>query len=188
MQLSNLPKLTQKTKKRVGRGHGSGRGGHTSGRGAKGQKSRSKVGLFFEGTKFKKSFLKRLPLLRGKGKLRSKKKTLVINLKYLNVFSNGEEVNAVTLKEKGIVDKKLTTAVPLKILGEGELKVSVMVNLPCSKNAREKIEKAGGKIIYGQQSATRVKPAKTKSAVKEKKQAKQAKQAKETRKKSEGGK
>ena len=69
----NLPKIITRSKKRPGRGYGSGRGGHTSGRGQKGQKSRGKIGVLFEGVKMKKSFLKRLPLARGKGKFHAKK-------------------------------------------------------------------------------------------------------------------
>lgn len=64
----NLPKVVQRSKKRLGRGYGSGKGGHTSSRGQKGQGSRGKIGILFEGVKMKKSFLKRLPLARGKGK------------------------------------------------------------------------------------------------------------------------
>jgi large subunit ribosomal protein L15 len=69
----NLPKVIQRPKKRVGRGIGSGKGGHTSGRGQKGQKSRGKIGVLFEGLKMKKSYLKRLPLMRGKGKFGPKR-------------------------------------------------------------------------------------------------------------------
>ncbi len=69
----NLPKVVAKSKKRVGRGIGSGRGGHTSGRGQKGQKSRGNIGILFEGLKTKKSLLKRLPLMRGKGKFHPKR-------------------------------------------------------------------------------------------------------------------
>lgn len=65
---TQLPKVVAKSKKRVGRGMGSGKGSHTSGRGQKGQKSRGTIGVLFEGMKVRKSFLKRLPLLRGKGK------------------------------------------------------------------------------------------------------------------------
>lgn len=65
-----LPRVVEKGKKRVGRGLGSGKGGHTVGRGQKGQKSREKVGVSFFGTKMKKSLLKRLPMQRGKGKLK----------------------------------------------------------------------------------------------------------------------
>ncbi len=67
-----LPKVVAKSKKRVGRGMGSGKGSHTSGRGQKGQKSRSDLHILFEGLKMKKSFLKRLPLTRGKGKFHSR--------------------------------------------------------------------------------------------------------------------
>lgn len=52
---------------------GSGKGSHTSGRGQKGQRSRSRIGILFEGMKMKKSLLKRLPLMRGKGKFHPKK-------------------------------------------------------------------------------------------------------------------
>lgn len=68
-----LPKVVAKSKKRVGRGMGSGKGSHTSGRGQKGQKSRGTIGVLFEGMKMRKSMLKRLPLLRGKGKFKAKK-------------------------------------------------------------------------------------------------------------------
>ena len=66
--MTNLPKVVGSRKKRVGRGYGSGKGGHTTGRGQKGQKSRTKIGVLFEGVKVKKSLLKRLPFQRGKGK------------------------------------------------------------------------------------------------------------------------
>lgn len=66
MDLAKLPAIVTKGKKRVGRGLGSGKGGHTTGRGAKGDKVRGKVPLYFEGTKMRKSLIRRLPLLRGK--------------------------------------------------------------------------------------------------------------------------
>lgn len=148
MDLSNLSKTGSKSKKRVGRGHGSGRGGHTSGRGSKGQNSRSKPGLFFEGTKFKKSLIKRLPLFRGKGKLKPRSADpLIINIKFLEVFKEGDQVTFATLQEKGIIIKNLPTETKLKILGEGTLTKGLIVSLPCSKSAKEKIEKAGGKVV-----------------------------------------
>lgn len=61
-------------KKRLGRGYGSGKGGHTSGRGQKGQKSRTNIHILFEGLKVKKSTIKKFPLLRGKGKFLAKPK------------------------------------------------------------------------------------------------------------------
>ncbi len=67
-----LPKVVTKSKKRVGRGVGSGKGSHTVGRGQKGQKSMGDIHVLFEGLKTKKSFLKRLPLQRGKGKFKTR--------------------------------------------------------------------------------------------------------------------
>lgn len=63
-----LPKVVGKKMKRIGRGYGSGKGGHTVGKGQKGQKTRSTINVLFEGMKVKKSLLKRLPFQRGKGK------------------------------------------------------------------------------------------------------------------------
>jgi large subunit ribosomal protein L15 len=73
MKISLVKTVTTKGK-RLGRGYGSGKGGHTSGRGQKGQKSRGNMGILFEGVKVKKSFFKRLPLLRGKGKFKPRLK------------------------------------------------------------------------------------------------------------------
>lgn len=71
--MTKLPKVVAKSKKRLGRGMGSGKGSHTSSRGQKGQKSRGTIGVLFEGMKVRKSYLKRLPLMRGKGKFHAKK-------------------------------------------------------------------------------------------------------------------
>ncbi|HUV72546.1 MAG TPA: 50S ribosomal protein L15 [Clostridia bacterium] len=149
MDLSQLVKTTQKRKKRVGRGYGSGRGGHTSTRGAKGAKARGKVKLFFQGTKTKKSLLKRLPLLRGKGKLKAKEAPVVVKLEALNLFKKGEEVNLASLQAKGILPKTLPAGTAVKILGEGELKVGLTVSLPISSQAKTKIEAAGGRVAEG---------------------------------------
>lgn len=148
MKLNDLPKIKKRAKKRVGRGIGSGKGGHTAGRGAKGQKARGKVGLIFEGTKIKKSLLKRLPLGRGKGRFKSiSTRPVVVNLKYLNLFSQGEEVTLKTLATRGIVELGEGMRSGVKILGEGELKIPLIVKIPCSQGAKVKIEKAGGKIV-----------------------------------------
>jgi large subunit ribosomal protein L15 len=147
MKLDQLPRTTQGKKKRVGRGYGSGKGGHTVGRGAKGIKARGKVPLTFEGTKIKKSFLRKIPLQRGKGKFKSLKPgPVVVNLKYLNLLSKGTEVDLKTLVKKGLVAEK-NAKQGVKILGDGELKVALKVRLPCSKGAAKKIEKAGGKVL-----------------------------------------
>lgn len=67
IELQSLPRIVAHKKKRIGRGYGSGKGGHTVGRGQKGQKTRRRIALTFSGTKTKKSWFKRIPLWRGKG-------------------------------------------------------------------------------------------------------------------------
>lgn len=145
--IETLPKIVKRSSKRRGRGRGSGKGGHTVGRGAKGQKARGKVPLLFEGTKIKKSLLKRLPLFRGKGKFVSfRPKPIVVNLKYLNLFPAGSVVDRENLIKQGIITEEVREG-GVKILGEGELKQALTVKLPVSKGAKRKIEKAGGKVV-----------------------------------------
>jgi large subunit ribosomal protein L15 len=151
-QLNQLPKTTLKAKKRIGRGYGSGKGGHTVGRGAKGQKARSKVKMGFAGTKTRKSLLKRLPLLRGKGKLKSRKsKPIVVNLKYLNLLPKDSQVTMETLIKHGLVKADEGKNYGVKILGEGDLEKPLKVSLPVSQGARKKIEQAGGKVVINDQ-------------------------------------
>ncbi len=148
MELNKLPKISTRSKKRVGRGFGSGKGGHTSGRGQKGQKSRGKIPMTMEGTKIKKSLLKRLPLRRGKGKFKPiSPKPLIVNIKYLNLFKKDEEVTLESLIKKGVVDSKQAKTAGVKILGDGEIKIALKVRVPSSKGAAKKIIKAGGQII-----------------------------------------
>ena len=83
MKLESLPKITQKRRKRLGRGFGSGKG-KTAGRGTKGQKAREKVKFGFEGGQL--PLTKRLPLRRGKGRNKPLKPApLIVNLKYLYI-------------------------------------------------------------------------------------------------------
>ena len=141
-----LPKTIIKKTKRRGRGYGSGRGGHTAGRGTKGQKSRGKIGVLFEGIKMKKSFIKRLPLRRGKGKFKAKPKPLIVKLAYLDLMPAGTKVDTTALSKFGIVRKKDADIYGVKILGNGEIKKKFTVLLPISRSAAKRIEKAGGKI------------------------------------------
>ncbi len=141
-----LPKVVTKRPKRLGRGYGSGRGGHTVGRGQKGQKARGSLGILFEGMKMKKSIFKRLPLRRGKGKFKSSDKPLVVNLEVLNLLPAGTTVNLETLVNSGIVDKKDAQIFGVKILGEGVLTKRLTIAAPISNSARKKVEKAGGKV------------------------------------------
>jgi len=145
VNLSRLPKIVAKRSKRLGIGPGSGKGGHTVGRGHKGQKARGKISIAFFGTKVKKSLLKRLPLQRGKGKLKGNRKPVVVNLKYLNLLKD-DVVNIRNLVKSGIVDKDAAKE-GVKILGEGEVDRAFTIEVPISKSAARKIQKAGGKII-----------------------------------------
>jgi len=147
MKLNKLPKITKRGKKRKGLGYGSGKGGHTSSRGAKGGKARHKVGLLFEGTKMRKSLIKRLPFQRGKGKFKSiKQKPLTINVEYLNLLPDKSEVDIEMLVKNKIVDKE-AQILGVKILGNGKLTKELVVKLPTSKGAKKQIENLGGKVI-----------------------------------------
>ena len=143
---NKLPKVKTKSKKRVGRGYGSGKGGHTVGRGQKGQKTRTNINILFEGVKVKKSFVKRLPLKRGKNKFKSKGKPIVIKTRYLNLFPSGSKVTIETLVKRGIVKGKDAKTYGVKILGDGDVVKKFTVLVPTSKSAAKNIEKAGGKV------------------------------------------
>lgn len=145
--LNRLSKTVLNKQKRIGRGYGSGKGGHTSSRGAKGQKARGKVSAIFEGTKIKKSLLKRLPLLRGKGKFNSLgSKVLTVKVEKLNLFTKDSEITLKTLAEKGLIKSHKNQSLKIKIIGADQVKVPLKVKLPCSKEAAKQIESAGGKI------------------------------------------
>lgn len=128
------------SKTRVGRGTGSGLG-KTSGRGHKGQKSRSGGGVRpgFEGGQMPLS--RRLPK-RGFTNI-FKKEIININLDILNSFENGTVVTPELLVEKGVIRNVKDG---LKVLGNGTLEKALTVKAHgFSKAAAEKIEVAGGK-------------------------------------------
>lgn len=142
-----LLKIKGRKAKRLGRGYGSGKGGHTVGRGQKGQGSRRNIGLLFEGVKVKKSMIKRLPLLRGRGKFSAGKKPLIIKLEQLNNFPVGTKITLEALIKAGLVDKALAETLGVKILAGGKLEKKLEIALPTSKSAAEEIEKLGGKVV-----------------------------------------
>ena len=145
MNLNNLIKNNKK-KIRVGRGIGSGRG-KTSSRGHKGQKSRSGVAIkSFEGGQM--PLYRRLPK-RGFKSL-SKKNMAILNLsKIQNIFEKNKDdlkspLDLKYLKENKLINKKYSK---LKILGSGEIKIKLDITAHfASKQAQEKITKAGGKL------------------------------------------
>ena len=131
-----------KTRKRVGRGPGSGLG-KTSGRGENGQKSRSGASIpaWFQGGQT--PLYRRVPK-RGFNNARFRTEYATINLSDLNkYFNDGEEVTPEILKEKGIIKQQLCG---VKVLGNGELekKLTIRANR-FSSSAVTKIESAGGK-------------------------------------------
>ena len=144
MALHKLKKIKKSGKKRLGQGHGSGRG-KTAGRGTKGQKAKGKISLSFEGGAL--PLIKRLPFRRGKGKNKVfKKKPMIVNIKVLNLLKKDSIVDIETLIKNRIVDEKDAKMYGVKILGEGDLKIPLTIKLPISKGAGSKIKKAGGKV------------------------------------------
>ena len=135
-----------KTRKRVGRGPGSGTGGHRAGRGQKGQNSRSGGGVRpgFEGGQM--PIYMRISKLRGSNKKMSmpmgpfRTHTIPVNVGQLAQFEAGTTVDAALLKQAGVLRH---TRHPVKVLGEGELTAKLTVIAGgFSAQAREKIEAA----------------------------------------------
>jgi large subunit ribosomal protein L15 len=144
VELHNLPKLKGKKRpaKRIGRGYGSGKGGHTVGRGQKGQKARGKIKLGFEGGQL--PLHQRLPHKKG-FKRAFRDEVEILNLKDLSRWDEEMEVSPQNLLVKGLIDRIPKGGV--KILGDGEIKKSLTVRgVELSETAKEKILKAGGKI------------------------------------------
>jgi len=143
MKLNNILK-TKKTKKRLGRGIGSGKG-KTSGRGVKGQKSRRGVAIkSFEGGQM--PLYRRLPK-RGFKPINNKKKYQIINLSKIqslidkNVISESSKIDINFLKSNNLIDKNTTK---FKILGNGEIKSKINFDTDLfSKSAKEKLSKIG---------------------------------------------
>jgi large subunit ribosomal protein L15 len=153
LNLSNLkPASPRRARKRLGRGLGSGKGRY-SGRGIKGQKSRSgsaKMRPGFEGGQ--------MPIYMRLGKQRGatskdampigpfRTKTVPVNVRDLERFENGAEVTPELLVEAGVIKN---TRTDVKILGEGSLSKRLAVSAHSfSKTAREKIEQAGGAVVW----------------------------------------
>ena len=160
LNLSNLkPAQPRKSRKRVGRGLGSGKGRY-SGRGIKGQKSRSgshKMRAGFEGGQ--------MPIYMRVGKQRGatskdampigpfRTSTAPVNVGSLDLFDDGTEVTPETLVEQGLLKN---TRMDVKLLGNGELKKKLTIRVHAiSATAREKVEKAGGTVSLLKESKPR---------------------------------
>lgn len=139
MQIHQLKpeKGIRKTKKRIGRG---GKRGTYSGKGQKGQKSRAGAKI----RPAKRDELISIPKLRGsKNKTKTKREIIALNLVKINKIENKKITKSILIK-LGFINKNQD----VKILGVGSIKSSKeFVEIKISKSAKEKILKAGGKII-----------------------------------------
>ena len=136
------PRGAKHTRKRIGRGDGSGHGSY-SGRGMKGQNSRSGGGVRpgFEGGQL--PLTKALPSMRGFTNI-FRTEYAVVNLDRLGRFPANTEVTPAQMLQAGII-KDLRK--PVKVLGRGELDTALVVEAHrFSSTARQKIESAGGTV------------------------------------------
>lgn len=151
MDLSNLnaPEPNKKKAKRIGRGQGSGRGGHTVGKGHNGQRSRSgfKEKFWFEGGQM--PLQRRIPKWGFNNKFR--KEYVAVNTGTIQLFvEHGkleENITLEDLRNAGLAGKNDL----IKLLGDGEIEVSIDIEVHnASKTAQVKVEEAGGNITFAE--------------------------------------
>jgi len=141
--LNLIKKVTKKSSKRLGRGYGSGKGGHTSSRGQKGQTSRtgSKVPLWFEGGALPLS--KRIPMWRGKGRFKSLRTTAELSFIDLNKIEL-TDISLDSLKLNKIIDKRFKKA---KVINKGKLSKKInLKGIAVTESAKKEIEALGGTV------------------------------------------
>src|SRR5947199_8557246 len=162
--------------KRLGCGESSGHG-KTSGKGHKGQKARSggSIRLGFEGGQM--PLIRRLPK-RGFNNAAFHKSYAIVNLNDLNRFDAGTDVNEQSLRDAKLIRGNFFG---VKVLGDGELKHALNIEVDkISTSAREKIEKAGGKIMMRERTAVRTEAERAGTAAGESAAAPKAKKPKKT--------
>lgn len=146
--LSNLKYAegSRKKRKRIGRGQGSGYGGHTSTKGHKGQKSRSgyKSRAWFEGGQM--PIQRRVPKFGFKNI--NRKEFSVLNVGQLQKLMDSGKLSETVIDKDFLVKMRLISkTLPLKILGNGDIKTKIEITANAfSDSAKEKIEKAGGVV------------------------------------------
>ncbi len=171
MQIHEVQPITKiKKKKRIGRG---GKRGTYSGKGMKGQKSRS-------GAKLKpivRDLLKRYPKLRGY-QFSPLSSVFVVNISVLDkVFDDGAVIEPKAIVQKGLLGK--SKRIKVKILGNGETEKKFYVkDCLVSKSAQEKIEKAGGRVPIIKEVIKKEKAVKKEKVAKEDKSVRKPKAAK----------
>jgi len=142
--LSHLSTSVAPSKKRLGRGLGSGKGAK-SGRGTtRHQKARSTIPLHFEGGQGR--LVKRFPLLRGKGRNYSRKDyKYVIYSEQLNVFENDTVVDIPALFKAKLIEEGAKNPI-VKLINKGNVTKKLTVALPVTQSVKAMIEKAGGTV------------------------------------------
>lgn len=149
MDLSNLnaPEPNKKKAKRIGRGQGSGRGGHTVGKGHNGQRSRSgfKEKFWFEGGQM--PLQRRIPKWGFKNNFRTE--YIAVNTGTIQLFiEHGrleEQISLDDLRDVGLAGKNDL----IKLLGDGEIEASIEIEVHnASDSAQKKVEEAGGSITF----------------------------------------
>lgn len=143
--LNQLPPVKSKPKRRLGRGYGSQKGGHTSSRGQKGQKSRNKLPIWFEGGQL--PLIRRTPFIKGKSRFNSlKPKPVTITLDELNAFKANSTVDLKSISTTLKLSSQQLLNQGAKILASGQIKKALIVKVPASKTAAKAIQKAGGRV------------------------------------------
>ncbi len=149
MDLSNLkaPEPNKKKAKRIGRGQGSGRGGHTVGKGHNGQRSRSgfKEKFWFEGGQM--PLQRRIPKWGFTNNFRTE--YVAVNTGTIQLFIEHDKLEGkITLSDlhnAGLIGKGDL----VKLLGDGDIEASIEIEVhKASESAQKKVEEAGGSITF----------------------------------------
>lgn len=145
MLLSKLPKTIETPKKRLGRGYGSGVGGHTVGRGQKGQKTRGVIPLWFEGGQL--PLVRRTPFIKGKHRFQViKPQPITVSFDRLNQFPKNSVVDSLFLATALKISEKEAKR-GFKIIATGKLTKPLQIAVSASAGAVRAIEAAGGKVL-----------------------------------------
>ena len=143
MLLANLPKIIETPKKRLGRGFGSGVGGHTVGRGQKGQKTRGIIPLWFEGGQL--PLVRRTPFIKGKHRFQViKDQPTAVNFDLLSKhFEDKSVVDTLSIAKALKVSDKVAKY-GFKIIATGKLTKALEVKVAASAGAIKAILASGG--------------------------------------------
>lgn len=144
--LTNLQKVTKTGKKRLGRGRGSGVGGHTVGRGQKGQKTRGVIPLWFEGGQL--PLVRRTPFIKGKHRFQViNNEPTAVNFDLLSKhFEDKSVVDTISLAKALKVNEKVAKN-GFKVIATGKLTKALEVKVAASAGAIKAIQAAGGSVL-----------------------------------------